>query len=216
MTTQLKELNEREQVGYYHARSRSRSFRDPAKGLSRTHRFVGAAAMAVTPIDTDAVFPSRTTSITFVTEIEITGAAEAGIVFEFGDSTTGIKLAISAGSIFVAAGDVADVLDVSAGADGSVALAALGSIGARVQLTVAVNPGTGQVRVWADDNVVIRANAPQQMFNGWAAIEDGAFAAAQVTSSTQRGQAINGAPTNFDVVRPLDVFQGQLPRNFGL
>lgn len=206
----IKELSEREQAGYYHARSRSRSFRDPAKGLSRTHRFVGAA-MAVTPIDTDGVFPSRAVAVTFVTEIEITGAAEAGIVFEFGDSTTGIKLAISAGSIFIAAGDAVG----NAGADGSVALTALGSVGARVQLTVAVNPGTGQVRVWADGDVVIRANAVAQMTNGWAAIEDGAFAAAQVTSSTQRGQAINGAPVNFDVVRPLDVFIGQLPRNFG-
>ena len=50
--------------------------------------------------------------------------------------------------------------------------------------------------------------------NEWADIEDGAFLSAQATSSTQRGQTINTAPFDFVGVRPLSIFQGQIPRQF--
>ena len=207
----IKELSEQEQAAYFRARSRTRSFRDPAKGLFRTHRLTGAAAIPIATIDTDAIFPSRDRPITFVAEVGITGAAAAGIIWEFGDSTTGAKLAISAGSLFIAAGAAAG----NAGADDSIAIAALGEIGAGLLITVAINPGNGKVRVWIDDDVVIRANGVSQMTNGWTAIENGALASAHATSSTQRGQAINTAPADFILTRPLDAFQGQLPRQFG-
>lgn len=203
-------LNKQKQAIHFYARSRTRSFREPALGLFKTHQFTGAVTIPIATIDTSASFPDLDRPITLTTEIEITGASAAGIVWEFGSSAQGAKLAIDSGSLFLAAGDDAG----ADGVDGSIAIAALGVTGARLLLTVAINPGKGQARLWIDDQTALRLNGDPMLTNSWTDIGDGALASAQAGTSTQRGQTINGAPVDFLLTRPLDVFQGQIPRQF--
>lgn len=209
--TPIKILDEQEQAIYFYSRSRTRSFREPSNGLFRTHRFSGAVTIPVSTIVTSVSFPDLDRLITLSAEIEVSGASASGIIWEFGSSTQGAKLAIDSGSIFLSAGDVSG----SGGVDGSVAVAALGITEARMLLTVAINPGKGQARLWIDDQIALRLNSVSAMLdNSWTDSADGALLSAQSGTSTQRGQAINGAPVDFFGVRPLDVFQGQIPRQF--
>lgn len=210
--TPLKELSEQEQAAYFHSRARTRSFRDPAKGLFRTHLIQDALDLPVATIDTDVLFPSRDLAITLVTEIEVQGAGNSGIIWEFGSSAQGAKLAVdAAGSFFLAAGDDAG----TDGVDGSVVAPGLAEIGARFHLTVAFVPGAGLARMWIDGELVLRLGDGTPFLNNeWADTEDGAFLSAHNTSSTQRGQTINAAPFDFIGVRPLSIFQGQIPRQF--
>lgn len=209
--TPIKALDEQEQAVFFYARSRTRSFREPSNGLFKTHRFTGAITIPIATIVTNDVFPDLDRVITLSTEIEISGASASGIVWEFGSSTQGAKLAIDSGSIFLSAGDVSG----NGGVDGSVSIAALGITEARMLLTVAINPGKGQARLWIDDQVALRLDSVSGMLNNsWTDSEDGALLSAQSGTSTQRGQTINGAPVDFFGVRPLDVFQSQIPRQF--
>lgn len=194
------------------ARKRRLRKRRPGSGLHQTHRF----AIGATDIDTDADFGARTSPIAFATEIEITDTSAAGIIFEFGDDTTGTKLAISGGDLVFAAGNSTDSHD--GGVDASATIAALGVAGFRFRITAAINPGAGLVRVWVNGDVVIRAAAVTAFTsNLWTSANNGSFAAAHSGSaSTQRGvvSGINGAPSEFRAIAPLRVYRGQIPRQF--
>lgn len=210
--TPLRALSEQEQVAYFYSRSRTRSFRDPAKGLYRTHVIDGGAAIPVATIDTDVLFPIRDRQITLVTEIE-TGVTPTalGIVWEFGSSVQGAKLAINDDTIFLAGGNAAG----DEGVDGSIVVPALQEDNACFLLTVAITPGAGEMRLFIDATLVLRLNGVDPFTNDeWADTEDGSLGSAEATSSTQRGQTLNGAPVDFTLIRPLSVFQGQIPRQF--
>lgn len=185
---------------------------DPAYGLYRDAEF----AIGATDIDTDGVFGDRDQPITFATAIEITGASAAGIIFEFGDDTTGAKLAITGGDLVFAAGNSLDADD--GGVDDSATIAALGVTGARLRVAAAINPGSGVVRVWVNGEAVIRAAAVTAFTSGiWSSANLGSFAAAHSGSaSTQRGvvATVNGAPSDFKVTETLSAYIGQLPRQF--
>ena len=202
-------LNELEQAVYHHSRKRTRSLRDIAKGLTRTHRFDITEATVLT----GDVFPSRARPMTMTTEIEITGVAATGLLFEFGSSTTGIKLAVDLGSLFFAAGDVA-VGD--GGIDGSVVIPALDVVGARLQVAVAISPGLGQARIWVDGLLVARIqNTPAVKLtnDNWSDTGSGSIAAIQNGTSNSR-VAITAAPVDFEMVERLSVYMGQLPKAF--
>jgi len=211
--TPLKELSEQEQAAYFYSRSRTRSFRDPSKGLFRTHFISAGTDLPVATIDTDALFPSRDLAVTLVTEIECQGAPPnpVGIIWEFGSSAQGAKLAVNGDTLFFAAGDDAG----SDGVDGSIVVPALLEDNFRLHITCAMVPGAGLARVWLDGELVLRLGDGTAFLNNeWADTEDGAFLSAENTTSTQRGQTINGAPSDFVGLRPLSVYQGQIPRQF--
>jgi hypothetical protein len=188
---------------------RTRSFRDVSKGLFRRHRLGVSGAIAT------ASFPTAMLSqpITFMTEIEVSGVAAEGIVFEYGDSTTGVKLWIEgADTLAAAAGDGTPASN--GGADGSATIAGLGTDGFRLQLVMAVSPGKGELRVWADGHLVIREDSVAAMTsNTWAASSAGVIAGIENGTSNSRSTVdITAAPTDFAVVRSLETFIGQLPK----
>ena len=191
-------------------RQRTRSFRDVAKGMSRTH------LLGVDDTIAAAVFPAATLArpITFHTEIEITGAAAEGVIFEFGNSTTGIKCWLEGGdTLAVAAGD--GTTSSNTGADAAVVIDAIAD-GSRFDIVVAANPGAGALRLWADGQLIIRETSSQPWTsNTWAAAADGSVGQAENGTSNSRSTVdITTAPNDFAVVRSLEAFVGQLPRFF--
>lgn len=200
------------EAALFHAREKRRGRLDPFFNLQRTHLF----GVTESDIDTDGVFGARNRPITFRTAIRITGAAASGLVFEFGDDTAGAKLGVDSGTFYLAAGN-ADELQTD-GVDGSVVNARLDENGALLRLTVAIDPGDGKVRLWVDDNIVLRLNGGEAFASGvWTSTNNGSIGAAHAgAASTQRfaPPTINGAPSDFDMVAPFEVAVGQLPRQF--
>ena len=200
-------------VAAHIARKRRRERADPFAGLWASHN-LGVEAEDVA---TDDVFPDRVSAVTFAVSLTVTGEAAEGIVFTFGDTTSGVKLAVAGGTLYFAAGDATP--DDDAGVDGEAELPSLDVVGAVLHIVAAVRPASGQARVWVNGALVMRLNAPDAtaMLDGtWANDGDGAVGAAEPTGgSTQRiGATINGAPTDFVLSRPLRVARGMTPRQF--
>lgn len=200
------------QASLFHARERRRSLAGVPE-LFRSHQIFGGTAMPVASIDTGAIFPSRSGLVTFKTAIRITenSGEHRGLVFEFGDSATGVALWIGDETIGFHAGDDGD-------ADGATALYDLGAelpVGAEYSLTAAVRSGDGRVRLWANGTEIARATATNESIAAWAADSAGSFAAAaQGTVVADVPVASQGAPTGFTVIEPLSVYVNQIPRHF--
>lgn len=198
------ELDEFGQAGHFNSRERVRSFRDVASGLFATQNF----GVSQVDLDTDAYFGDRNLPITITTAIEITGAAADGLLWEFGGSIDGIKLAINSGTLYAAAGDNAG----DGGVDGNWADASIDTVGARLYTAFAHCPGTGRLRVWVNGEMVIRATAVAPPLDQWAGTNNGSVGEAESGSSTTRGQLITTAPVDFALIEPCKVFYKQLPR----
>ncbi len=203
-TTPLKQLDAVEQAVYFHSRERRRSL----AGVPEMFRTLQA------PIPTTPVlatqFPVRTTLLSFWTAIRITGAAPTGLIFELGDATTAIAAWIDDTDIILRSGDAAADDRGIATFDNTVSL----PVGLELDLVYAVRPGDGRVRIWANGLEIARGVATNgQLSNGWAASSNGAFAAAAV-GALPADVTETGAPTNFDVIQPLSVYVGQVPRHF--
>jgi len=179
--------------------------------LPRTHHIYGAS-MAVADID-EARFPSKDILITFQTAIRITAAAAvAGLVFELGDSTIGAGLWLGSQTLGFHAGEDGIVNGATALYDNGAAW----PDGMELDIVVAIRPGDGRVRIWGNGNELARSTASSDTFGAagtWAADSNGAFAAA-VQGTTPVDVVESGAPTNFDVIEPLSVYAGAVPRHF--
>lgn len=169
--------------------------------------------MAVASIDTGEIFPVRDRLITFLTAIRITDNAgeHRGIVFEFGDSTTATALWIGDETIGFHSGDAGTT-------DGATALFDNGAelpVGLELRLIAAVRPGDGRVRLYGNGREIARGEASGGSASPWAADSAGAFAAAVQGTVVADVPAISqGAPAGFEVIEPLSVYQGQVPRHF--
>ncbi len=202
----LSDPDDRLQAVLFHGRERRKSLAGVPE-MFRTH-FLGDIPTAT--IDA-ARFPVRTTLITFWTSIRIDAVDPTGLVFEFGDSTTGIAGWIDNATVNLRAGD-------AAAADRGLATFTNGSgdlpVGLELDLVFAVRPGDGRVRIWGNGQEIARDTATNgQLTNGWAASSDGAFAAA-VNGTTPADVTQSGAPANFTVIQPLSVYVSQVPRHF--
>lgn len=204
---QFKELSEQEQAAYSYARGRTRSFRDPTKGLFRTHRF-GVAEASITTAD---VFPSRTTPVTFCTEIAVAGLP-TGVVFEFGTGPVGTILAVNDGNLEFAAGSSGAGNGISSL---TIAVPGLNVSGSAHHIVVAVNPGSGKGRIWVDGIMRGRIEniPPAQFASGWSSLGPGSVGSA-VAGSANLDVPTNTAPNNFILIKPFEVFMGQVPRQF--
>lgn len=206
--------NDREQAGYYHARNRSRSFRDVTKGLFKTHDF----GVANTDIDTDVVFPDRTRPITFHTQLGISDTLPEGMICEFGGATTGFAMSYAFTGILWAVGD--GTASSNTGADGEILFTdvpAFISDGALVDLTVAILPGKGEIRIWVNGAMKVRAQAAAGNFGDpseWTGTGNGSVGSAQADATTQRRSFDVTTPNGFALVKPFKVFMGQIPRFF--
>lgn len=196
----------------FHSRVRRKSLAGVPK-LHRTHRFHGAAAMAVPAIATGDVFPNRLAPITFQTAIRINAGAVQGMIFEFGDATTGCALWMQSNRLTFRAGG-------SVGSDGAAALFSPGipwPENMEFDVVASIIPGSGRIRVWVNGRREIDSTATNGSFgaNGWASTDDGSFAdapASGIPANIPAGAQI--APSNFEVIEPLSVYAGQVPRHF--
>lgn len=200
----IKSLNDQEQAVFFHSRERRLSLLGVPE-MSRT---------LLQPIPTTPVlaasFPDRDVLVTFWTSIRITGALPVGLIFELGDATTAIAAWVNDTTINLRAGD-------SLAADrGLATFTQAGGLPDTLELDLvfAVRPGDGRVRIWGNGLEIARDTAANgQLPNGWAASSNGAFAAAAV-GALPADVTQTGAPSDFDVIQPLSVFMGQVPRHF--
>lgn len=200
------------QAVLFHSRERRRSLAGIPE-LFRTHRFVGATDMPVANIAA-ASFPSaaRTAEITFKTAIRVDDntTTRTGLIFEFGDDTTGLAIWIEDQKISIRAGGL-----TTNGVLGSFNNGVQWPATLELDIVAAVRPGLGAVALWLNGKEVIKAqNAAKLLTNlEWAATSAGSFAAA-VQGTTPSDVAQTGAPANFEVIEPMSVFVGQRPRQF--
>lgn len=157
-----------------------------------------------------AQFPIRSTPITFWTSIRVTGASPAGLIFEIGDASTAIAAWVDGNDLSFRAGN-------SLAADRGLATFTQGTslpIGLELDLVFAVRPGDGRVRIWGNGREIARDVAVNgQLPLGWASASNGAFAAA-ATGALPADVLQTGAPSDFEVIHPLSVYVGNVPRHF--
>lgn len=183
--------------------------------LFRTHRIVGATAMAV-PNISGAVFPSRTSPITFKTAIEITPNAgvHRGLILDMGSGTAGVGFWVEDNKVGFHAGEDGLVNGASAIFDNGAVLPDT----LILDLVAAVRPGDGRVRIWANGKEIARGVASSGTFGAlgeWGDSADGSFAdVEQGAVVIDVPVASRVAPNGFAVIEPLSVYVGQVPRHF--
>jgi hypothetical protein len=195
----------RRQAAAFHARERRKSLYDPAYELSRTHQFAVGDVIA-----TAASFPAdRVDEITFATTIKRTDTGSSGLVFEIGSGSLGVAVAVSGDNLIIAAGE-------AAASDAGVTLTladALPGIGVPHRIVVAVRPGLGLVACWVNGRLLGAKTAVDDVLTAWTDTDDGSFAAAGEGTVLDRiDVGLQTAPTDFEVVAPLNVYRGQRPR----
>lgn len=179
-----------------------------------THLIHGSAGIGVSPLVTDDIFPDRSIPIQFQTRIRILTGVSQGLIFEFGSSTRGVAAWVEPNMIGIVAGN---------GAVANERTSAVWDLGAALatsrifQLTFVIVPGSGRARLWdfgirrADGVAVDNDFGP----GDWADTENGSFASAPVgTVMADVPVASRIAPSNFEVIEPLTIFNGQQPRAF--
>jgi hypothetical protein len=212
-------LTELEQVIYFQARERRKSLAG-FPDMFRNMRIFGNTVMEVANIDTTAIFPSLSTPISFKTAIRIlagTGAGldeHRGLIFEFGDATIGTALWVGDSTIGFHAGEDGVVNGATALFDNITELPE----GLELEIIASVRPGDGRVRVWGNGTELSRSTASSDTFGAagtWTAASAGSFASvAQGTIIPDVPVISQGAPSGFEVIEPLSVFVGKVPRFF--
>lgn len=201
-------VTDQRQAALLTSRQRRRSLAG-VPDLHRTH-FLGSIPTTSIPA---ASFPSRSKLVTFWTAVRITENAgqHRGLIFELGDSTTGIAAWIDDDQIGFRAGDSG--VDDRAFATWTTGTGEL-PVGLEVDLVFGIQPGTGRVRIWGNGGEIARAEATNGAFaSGWAAASDGSFATA-VNGTTPADVPQTGAPAGFEVIQALSVYVGVVPRHF--
>lgn len=154
-----------------------------------------------------------TAPITFRTRIRITGAAPTGALFQFGTAGQSIAAWVTdAGTVVVAAGDVsnASLPDDGATATRSFTVAT----GEELDLAFAAIPGAGVVAVWVNGRMT-RSEAVNNTLqvSQWGVTGGvGVFGIALASSPTFVPSASRVAPTDFEIIEPLSIYQKQAPR----
>lgn len=189
---------EENQALRFYARRRRESLAGLAR-MHRTHRIFGGTVMGVDPIVTVDVFPDRTTPVTFRTVVRTVAGAgnHSGRIFQIGTDPkvflffNNTLIGATAGAVGTGDGTPLGMWTVPGGIPDDW----------EVELVTAVNPGNGKMRIWANGQSVIAVQAANESFNGpWSDANDGVFVAPELN--------------RVEVIEPLSVYVGQLPRHF--
>lgn len=180
-----------------------------------THLIHGSVAIGFSPILTDTILPSRAGNIMFQTRIRIVanGGVHRGLIFELGGSARGCAAWVGDQTIGLTAGSGTVANDrATATWDFGAELPP----GREFQLIFAINTGAARVRFWDGGNRRADAIAVSGDFNGdYADTDDGSFASALVGTITPGVPAASQiAPSGFEVIAPLTVFNNQTPKSF--
>lgn len=147
-------------------------------------------------VDEDS-FPNKARDFALQVRVRVTGAAN-GMIFELGDATTALALYMSGTTVVMRAGNTGD--------DAAIATSGVIGVNRELQLIGVVRPGLGVVRIYDGSTELARATAVNGAFPaGWAAASDGAFAAA-ATGALPGDVSQTGAPSGFQVISALRVF----------
>lgn len=200
---QFQEQDDQSQALLFYSRERRRSLAGIPR-MHRTHRFGGSGAgtLTIDPIDHDAAFPDRSRPITLRSACRIVENAgvHRGVQWQFGPDGNGRLFFALQDTIlaFGAGGLAADDFILGIYSFG-------GEIppGLLLDVVCAANPGNGRIMCWANGTRVISAQAANGTMGGsfCEATPDGYF--------TKVGK-LDG----YESVSPLDVYYGQLPREF--
>lgn len=212
-------LTDQRQAVFFQARERRKSLAG-FPDMFRNMRIFGNTVMEVASIDTGAIFPSRTGLIAFKTVIRIlagTGVGSdehRGLIFEFGDAAIGAALWVGDSTIGFHAGEDGVVNGATVLFDNTVELPET----LEMEIIAAIRPGDGKVRVWGNAKELGRSAASSNTFGAaktWTAASAGSFAAAAQGAVVADVPAISqGAPSGFEIIEPLSVFVGKVPRHF--
>ena len=175
----------------YHARRRTRSLRDPTSALFRTHTLPTSGTF-----DVGDRFPDRSRVITVRMDIHIGASTGDTAVIFFGSSpgSGGLFLGLISGSLFVGCGAGADDSDHNVSEN----VTSFAMANTTYSLVLSAIPGTGEVRVWSNGTLVVRARAPFGTFDGdWAPDETG-----------------NVIATGDATIARVEAYDGQVPRHF--
>lgn len=194
-----------QQAALFVARERTRLLRGFVLDIPRTHMVRGASAMAASiPADS---FGSRNAIATFKTRLKMTAASgQAGLLFAFGDATGAVALWWGSDTITFRAGGATVATDAS---EVSVTFGFTPPIDWELTVVAMVRPD-GLVGLWLPEYPLITWNS-DGVFSAWANNVAGDFAQA-ASQSLPADVTQTGAPTNFDLVEPLSVYYGSLPR----
>ncbi len=180
-----------------------------------THLLHGTSSIGVTPLVTDTILPNRSIEIMFQTRIRIlsNGGVHRGLIFELGGSGRGCAAWVGDDTIGLTAGSgtVAD--------DRATAIWDFGAelpVGRVFQLIFAIKTGSGRVRILDGGLRIADETAVNDDFDGdYADSNNGSFASALVSTITPGVPAASQiAPSGFEVIAPLLIFNGQIPRQF--
>ena len=201
--TPLKAFDAVEQAVYFHSRERRRSL----AGVPELFKDM------LLPIPTTPFVINRYPDVdrpgTLRTAIRVTGAAPTGLIFEIGNATTALAIWVDDSIIGCRMGDTGDDAAIAL-FDNTISL----PIGIELDIVVAVRPGDGRIRMWFNGTERARATAVNGALpNGVSANSNGAFASAAI-GPVPADVTQSGNPTNFDVIEPLSIYRGQVPRHF--
>ena len=215
MVQQLRDLGVRGALGqatHFHARERRRETLDPALGLQSTNKFPPNTTLEAQAFAVGA-------PVTLATTVRITGASPNGLVWEIGDGTHGAACWIEAGAISAVFGGLL-------AADSSLLVHSLTlSSGQLFRITAAAIPGDagngspGIAALWVNGTEIPKAKVAAgtgYTLDQWT-VATPAGSVGQGPNGTVNTQVPVGArvaPSDFEVVAPLDHYRNQVPRQF--
>lgn len=181
--------------------------------MFRTH-FIALPSVAIV---TNDLFPDRDAPITFVADIRIlvNAGVHKGLVFEFGSDVNGAAVWIDDDKIGFTIGN--GVVDTVAAATGVFDFGSEIPPGLEAIIVLAIRPGDGKARLWFNSRRLIAAEASGGTFTAglWADTGDGSYASApNGTTPLNVPAASRVIPDGFELISPLSVYQGQIPRQF--
>lgn len=195
------------QAAAYHARQRKRGLRS-LPDLHRTYELKNPLDDTIleTAILTSAAFPDQSSPFTWHTRVSI-GTIVGGLVFELGGSAGAAACWIETDKVgWRAGGATGGGLDAAAIYTHS----STWGDGTILDLVGTVIPGSGEVRLWIDGDLVAQdaSDSPMPL---WGTSEAGTFGLAAL-GALPTDVAETGAPNGFDVIAPFSIYQNQVPR----
>jgi hypothetical protein len=208
------------QARAYYRRRRRKSHVDPSSRLFR----VATIASGTTPIDTATLFgDSVQHEVAFALSIRAASSSATGTLFQFGDEELNVNVWVQTnGRLGFVAGRHKQSIPVGTQLwTRNQTRAPLNlKIGKRHDIVMAIRPGTGEVRLWRDGQMLFNQRASGNSFGApvpprWAESVNGEGSYFAAPAHVAWGALFSGAPNaDLEALSPLSVYHDQRPRHF--
>lgn len=200
-----------DQARLFHARERTRSFRDITKGMFRK------IAVPVDYLTFENPFAAgdEARPVTVHTRIRINGATPTGFLFGIGDGDRSFCCWLDgAGKIHAGAGDLGTSLPTVSNDGAHVEQSVSGVDGNLLDVVVACSPGSGVIGMWIDGKLSRAVSVSSRLRGGlWALDPTQIYVMNEMNSPPTMCSGI-GVPSNFVAVAPVSFFTRQTPQHF--